>query len=112
MNELKELRCDVHENSHFFKEKLKIWHDQHISSCIFYPSSKCFCMIHDFIYFQKICIQDGPPFIVKTLYPYSAIDIEDPKNGYLFKVYGLKHYLELSERMKESPNLVDPPIFP
>lgn len=35
---------------------------------------------------------------MKTLYPYGTIEIENPKNGYVFKVNGkwLKNSLEFS----------------
>jgi hypothetical protein len=37
------------------------------------------------------------PYFVKTAYPYGAVDIEDPKNGNIFKVNGqrLKPFLEI-----------------
>jgi hypothetical protein len=28
------------------------------------------------------------PFIIRTVFPHEAIEIEDPKNGNTFKVYG------------------------
>ena len=50
------------------------------------------------------------PFIVRHVYPYGAIDIENPKNGTVFKVNGqrLKPFLENHASDKEFISLSDP----
>ncbi|KAK9991385.1 hypothetical protein SO802_026370 [Lithocarpus litseifolius] len=50
------------------------------------------------------------PFIVRTVYPHGAIEIENPKNGDLFKVNGqcLKPFLELEPLEVEEVLLDDP----
>ena len=49
-------------------------------------------------------------FIVKNVFPYGAIEIENPKNGNIFKVNGqhLKPFLENFSLEEESINLEDP----
>ena len=49
------------------------------------------------------------PFIVKHVYPYGAVKVEDPKSGFEFKVNGqrLKPFLEFDAR-EESIPLEDP----
>ncbi|KAL9388128.1 hypothetical protein Peur_021252 [Populus x canadensis] len=50
------------------------------------------------------------PFIVKHVYPYRAFDIENPKNGNVFKVNGhrLKAYFDNFPSENESIGLNDP----
>ena len=49
------------------------------------------------------------PFIVKNIFPHGAIEIENPKNGNIFKVNGqcFKPFLE-NFSQEESVNLEDP----
>ena len=49
---------------------------------------------------------DGP-FIVKNVFPHDAIEIENPKNGNIFKVnrQRLKPFLENFSQEEESINL-------
>jgi hypothetical protein len=50
------------------------------------------------------------PFIIRTVFPHGAIEIEDPKNGNTFKVNGqrLKPFLELRSFEVETTLLEDP----
>ena len=51
-------------------------------------------------------------FVVKNVYPYRAVKIENPKNNVTFKVIGqiLKSYLEYQPRKESTEiNLSDPP---
>ena len=50
------------------------------------------------------------PFVVKVVYPYGAVEIENPENGKTFKVNGqcLKPFLENFDRQESSEELVDP----
>ena len=52
------------------------------------------------------------PFIVRTVYPHGAIEIENPKNGDTFKVNGqrLKPFLELEPPEVEEV-LLDDPVY-
>ena len=49
-------------------------------------------------------------FVVKVVYPYGAVEIENPENGKSFKVNGqrLKPFLENFDRQESSEELVDP----
>ena len=49
-------------------------------------------------------------FIVKVVYPYGAMEIENLENGKTFKVNGqrLKPFLEKFDRQDNSEELVDP----
>ena len=50
------------------------------------------------------------PFVVKVVYPYGAVEIENPENGKSFKVNGqrLNPFLENFDRQESSEALVDP----
>ena len=50
------------------------------------------------------------PFVVKVVYPYGAMEIENPENGKSFKVnsQGLKPFLEQFDCHESSEELVDP----
>jgi hypothetical protein len=50
------------------------------------------------------------PFIVRSVFSYGAIEIEDPKNGSTFKVneQRLKPFLELQSSEVETTLLEDP----
>ena len=50
------------------------------------------------------------PFIVKVVYPYGAVEIENLENGKSFKVNGqhLKPFLEHFDHQESSEELVDP----
>ena len=50
------------------------------------------------------------PFIVKVVYPYGAVEIENLENGKTFKVndHCLKPFLENFNRQESSEELVDP----
>jgi hypothetical protein len=49
-------------------------------------------------------------FIIRTLFSHGAIEIEDPKNGNLFKVNGqrVKPFLELRSSEIDATHLEDP----
>ena len=50
------------------------------------------------------------PFVVKVVYPYGAVEIENLDNGKYFKVNGqcLKPFLEHCDRQESNEDLVDP----
>ena len=50
------------------------------------------------------------PFIVKVVYPYGVMEIENPDSGKTFKVNGqrLKLFLKHIDHQESSEDLVDP----
>ena len=50
------------------------------------------------------------PFVVKTVHPYGAVEIENPDNGKIIKVNGhrLKPFLENFDHQESIKELVDP----
>ena len=110
LNELKELRNDSYENSKIIKAKTKAFHDSRISRKTFEIGQKVL------LYNSRLHLFPGKlkskwtgPFIVKHVYPYGAVDIENPRNGDIFKVNGqrLKTFLDYSD-FQESFLLTNP----
>ena len=111
MNELDELKCESYESSRIYKERLKLFHDKNIVRKTFEPHQMVL------LYSSRLHIFPGKlhsrwigPFIVKVVHPYSAVEIENPENGKIFKVNGqrLKPFLEHFDHQKSSEELVDP----
>ncbi|KAH9800793.1 hypothetical protein KPL71_000796 [Citrus sinensis] len=84
--ELEEIRNDAYDNAKIYKQRMKVFHDKHILRKSFTP--------------------------VHTVFPYGAIEIENPKNGDSFKVNGqrLKPFLELRTPEVEEM-LLDDPVY-
>ena len=111
MNELEELRHESYESSLIYKERLKLFRDKTIAQKTFEPNQKVL------LYNSRLHMFPGKlrsrwigPFVVKVVYPYGAVEIENPENGKSFKVNGqrLKPFLEHFDRQKSSEDLVDP----
>ena len=89
MNEFEELRNDAYDCARSYKAKLKVWYDQSILRKKLEPFDKV--LLYDsklHLFVGKIRSRWTGPFIVKTIYPYGAVEIVDPKDGHAFKVNG------------------------
>ena len=111
LNELDELRNEAYENSRIYKAKIKSFHDKTILRKSFEIGKKVL------LYNSRLHIFPGKlrsrwtgPYVVKHVYTYGAVDIENPKNGDIFKVYGqrLKPFLENEIFQEEFISLSDP----
>ena len=111
LNELDELRRESYESSRIYKERLKSFHDKTIARKTFKPNQKVL------LYSSRLHLFPGKlrsrwtgPFIVKVVYPYGAVEIENPETGKSFKVNGqrLKPFLEQFHLQEISTDLVDP----
>ena len=111
LNELEELRNDAYENAKIYKDRMKKNHDQTILRKSFEPGMKVL------LYNSRLHLFPGKlrsrwtgPFIVRTVYFHGAVEIENPKNGDVFKVNGqrLKPFLELKGKDVEETLLQDP----
>ena len=110
LNELEELRRESYENSRIYKERLKLFHDKNISRKNFEPNKKVL------LYSSRLHLFPGKlrsrwtgPFIVKVVYPYGVVEIENPDTGKSFKVNGqcLKPFLEHFNPQEHNEDLVD-----
>lgn len=96
--ELEEIRNDAYDNAKIYKQRMKVFHDKHILRKSFTPGQKVLLYNSRLHLFPgKLRSRWSGPFIIRTVFPYGAIEIENPKNGDLFKVNGqrLKPFLEL-----------------
>ena len=101
MNEFEELRSESYESSRIYKERLKLFHDKTIARKTFEPNQKVLLYNSRLHMFQgKLRSRWTGPFVVKVVYPYGAVEIENPENGKSFKVNGqrLKPFLEHFDR--------------
>ncbi|KAL5725416.1 hypothetical protein ACHQM5_008563 [Ranunculus cassubicifolius] len=111
LSELEELRNDAYHSSKIYKERMKVFHDKKILRKTFEPMQKVL------LYDSRLHMHPGKlrsrwtgPFIVKTVYPFGAVEIENPNNGNIFKVNGqrLKSFHENLTPEVESTPLGDP----
>ena len=103
MNELDELRSESYETSRIYKERLKLFHDKTIVRKTFEPHQKVLLYSSRLHMFPgKLCSRWTGPFVVKVVYPYGAVEIENPENGKSFKVNGqrLNPFLEHFDRQE------------
>ena len=111
MNELDELRWESYESARIYKERLELFHDKTIVRKTFEPHQKVLLYSSRLHMFPgKLRFRWTGPFIVKVVYPYGAVEIENPENGKSFKVNGqcLKPFLEHFDHQESSEDLVDP----
>ena len=113
LNELDELWRESYESSWIYKERLKLFHDKTIARKTFEPNQKVLLYSSQLHLFPgKLRSRwTGPgPFIVKVVYPYGAVEIENPDTEKSFKVNGqrLKPFLEHFNLQENSEDLVDP----
>ena len=111
LNELDELRRESYESSRIYKERLKLFHDKTIARKTFEPNQKVLLYssrLH--IFLGKLRSRWTGPFIVKVVYSYGAVEIENPDTRKYFKVNGqrLKLFLEHFDHQDNSEDLVDP----
>ncbi|GJY52890.1 reverse transcriptase domain-containing protein [Tanacetum coccineum] len=97
LNELAELRDGAYENTIIYKEGTKKWHDSILRGDTDFKVGDKVLLYNSRlkIYPGKLKSKWYGPNIVKTVYPYGAVEITD-KNGFSFKVSGqrLKKYYE------------------
>ncbi|GJS78363.1 hypothetical protein Tco_0728244 [Tanacetum coccineum] len=87
LNELMELRDGAYENTRIYKERTKRWHDfRRRGDKDFKNGDKVLLFKSRLkLHLGKLKSKWSGPFIVKTMYPYGAVEITD-KNGSSFKV--------------------------
>jgi len=89
LNELEELRNDAYNCARSYKERMKRAHDQNIMRRSFEPGQKVLLYnswLHLFL--GKLRSRWTGPFLVRTVFSYGTIEIEDPMNGTTLKVNG------------------------
>ena len=88
-----------------------MFHDKTIARKMFEPNQKVMLYSSRLHLFPgKLRSRWTAPFIVKVVFPYGAVEIENPDTGKFFKVNGqlLKPFLEHFNLQETSEDLVDP----
>jgi hypothetical protein len=96
MSELEELRNEAYISTRHYKERMKLFHDKKIVRKTFEPNQTVLLYdskLHTFS--GKLRTRWDGPYIVKEVFDYGAVVIEDPRDGRILKVNGqrLKSYL-------------------
>ena len=103
LSELDEIRLEAYENSKFYKEKTKKFHDSLIARKEFVVGQKVL------LYNSRLGLMGGKlrskwigPFVVTHVFPYGVVEIKSESTDKTFKVNGhrLKPFLS-------NPSLVD-----
>ena len=97
MQELKELRNEAYENAMIYKERNRVFHDQHISRKTFEIGQKVLLYHSKFKLFpDKLCSRWIDPFVITNVFHYGAVEIQILKMGKKFVVNGhrLKPYYD------------------
>ncbi|XP_058211463.1 uncharacterized protein LOC131323630 [Rhododendron vialii] len=111
LTELEELRYNAYDHSSGYKSKLKARHDNKIVIKNFEPGQKVL------LYNSRLHLHPGKlrsrwagPYVVKTVFPHGAIEVESMSNGSSFKVNGqwLKPFLGGVEAGEPDEVLADP----
>ncbi|KAK9922021.1 hypothetical protein M0R45_030503 [Rubus argutus] len=111
LNELEEIRNEAYENSRIYKERMKVFHDKKILRKTFELGQKVLLSNSRLHLFPgKLRSRWTGPFVVKRVFPFGAVEIEDPENGNVFKVNGqrLKPFLENIVLEDETISLENP----
>ena len=114
MNELDEIRLEAYQNSMFYKEMTKRFHDSFIARKEFVVGQQLL------LYNSKLSLMGGKlqskwigPFVVSNVYPYGAVEIKSQSTDKSFKMNGhrLKPFLNnpaLVDIVIEETSLLDP----
>ncbi|KAL9399457.1 hypothetical protein Peur_008418 [Populus x canadensis] len=111
LDELEELRNDAFENAKISKHKMKALHDKHIFRKSFHVGQKVLLYnLRLHLFPGKLRTKWIGPFVIKSISEHGAFEVENPKNGNVFKVNGhrLKPYLENFVAEVETLDLEDP----
>ncbi|GKA11202.1 hypothetical protein Tco_0690635 [Tanacetum coccineum] len=99
LNELMELRDGAYENTQIYKERTKKWHDSRLRGDKDFKNGDKVLLFNSRLKLHpgKLKSKWIGPFLIKTMYPYRAVEIID-KDGSSFKVNGhrLKKYHDRS----------------
>ncbi|CAN6454275.1 unnamed protein product [Victoria cruziana] len=95
LSELEELRNNAYESSRIAKERMKAFHDKHISKKAFEPGQKVW------IYSSRLHLFPGKlksrwegPTIVQNVYPSVAVRVKIGRDKFMVNGQQLKHYFD------------------
>ncbi|XP_038895994.1 uncharacterized protein LOC120084171 [Benincasa hispida] len=97
LNELEEWRLNTNENNQLYKEKIKRWHDQHISKKELVIGQKALLFNSRLrLFLGKLKSRWSGLFIIKTIFPYGTVEItrEDGTNAFKVNDQRVNPYFE------------------
>ena len=114
IDELDEIRNETYENAKIYKEWIKIFHDQAILKKLFLPDQKV--LLYNsrlYLFSEKLKSRWTSPFIVKEVFSYGVIEIENLSTDAILKIDGqrLKPFLELPTEVVEEAMVLHEPIY-
>ncbi|XP_059590470.1 uncharacterized protein LOC132253093 [Vitis vinifera] len=110
LNELEAYRNESYECLRNAREKHKFYHDKLILRREFKQGEKV--LLYDsklHIFPGKLKSRWNGPYVVKEVFPYGTVTIQNPRTGNEFKVNGqrLKHFIERFETQEENLHFLD-----
>ncbi|RVW29445.1 hypothetical protein CK203_101650 [Vitis vinifera] len=110
LNELEAYRNESYECLRNAREKHKFYHDKLILRREFNQGEKV--LLYDsklHIFPGKLRSRWNGPYVVKEVFPYGTMTIQNPRTGNEFKVNGqhLKHFIERFETQEENLHFLD-----
>ncbi|RVW16096.1 Retrovirus-related Pol polyprotein from transposon 17.6 [Vitis vinifera] len=110
LNELEAYRNESYECLRNAREKHKFYHDKLILRREFKQGEKV--LLYDsklHIFPGKLRSRWNGPYVVKEVFPYGTVTIQNPRTGNEFKVNGqrLKHFIERFETQEENLHFLD-----
>ena len=111
LNEREELRNDAYNNSNIAKQRLKMWHDQLVSSKEFQKGQRV--LLYDstlHIFSRKLKSRWIGPFTLHQVHSNGVVELLNSNNTRSFKFNGhhLKPFVEPFSRDKKEINLLEP----
>ena len=86
LSELEELCNEAYENANIYKEKMKAWHDKHITRKEFEPGQRVLLFKSRLKLFPgKLKLRGSRPYIVTQVFSYGGVEIMHQEKG-SFKV--------------------------
>ena len=113
LNELEELRNEAYESARIYKARTKAYHDKFINQKMFEPNQKVWLYNSRMHLFPgKLRSHWDGPYIVTQVFPHGVVELQDPKQGNIFKVNGqhLKPYMDgiKDGELVEAVDLMEP----
>nr|GFA30182.1 hypothetical protein [Tanacetum cinerariifolium] len=104
LNELIKLRDEAYENTQIYKEITKKWHDSMLHGDENFKNGEKVLLFNSRLklHLGKLMSKWFGPFVVKTTYPYGAMEITD-KNGSNFKVNGQRLKIYHDDAIRRIP---------
>nr|KYP47398.1 hypothetical protein KK1_031012 [Cajanus cajan] len=82
LHELEEMRLQAYESSRIYKSKVKSYHDRKIVQRNFQPGQQVLLFNSRLRLFPgKLKSKWSGPFVIKSVKPYGAVELEEPNSG-------------------------------